>query len=279
MAKEPNRAAAHRGPTLAAGTVPRAFGRRMVMRRKFALSFPRHAAGILSLDLCPRRRSIGAPHGGVRRIKTAVGRCPLFALNRRNPLRPPGANGIADPSTDPLADIDWLKTTKGRHMAGKLARKAAPELTEGDKAPAFTLLRDGGDRVALKDFKGRNLVLYFYPKADTPGCTTESIAFSTLRAAFAKAGTDILGVSADSVAKQDKFKAKHKLTIPLGSDESKEMLEAYGAWGEKSMYGLKFVGVIRKTFLIGADGRIVKIWPKVRVKGHAEEVLEAAKTI
>ena len=164
-------------------------------------------------------------------------------------------------------------------MPRKLARKAAPELAEGDKAPPFTLLRDGGEHVSLKDFKGRNLVLYFYPKADTPGCTTESIAFSTLRAAFAKAGTDILGVSADSVAKQDKFKAKHKLTIALGSDESKEMLEAYGAWGEKSMYGLKFVGVIRKTFLIGPDSRIVKIWPKVRVKGHAEEVLEAAKAI
>ena len=159
------------------------------------------------------------------------------------------------------------------------ARKAEPELAEGDKAPPFTLLRDGGGRVSLKDFKGRNLVLYFYPKADTPGCTTESIAFSKLRAAFAKAGTDILGGSADSVAKQDKFKAKHKLTIALGSDESKEMLEAYGAWGEKSMYGLKFIGVIRKTFLIGADSRIIKIWPKVRVKGHAEEVLEAAKAI
>jgi peroxiredoxin Q/BCP len=190
-------------------------------------------------------------------------------------LRPSSANGIANS----LADIDRLKTTKGRHMAGKLARKTAPELTEGDKAPAFTLPRDGGERVSLKDFKGRNLVLYFYPKADTPGCTTESIAFSKLRAAFAKVDTDILGVSADSVAKQDKFKAKHKLSIALGSDESKEMLEAYGAWGEKSMYGLKFIGVIRKTFLIGADGRIVKIWPKVRVKGHAEEVLEAAKAI
>lgn len=200
-----------------------------------------------------------------------------------SPLRGPGANGIASSSArvpaDASADIDRLKTTKGRHMARASARAKPPELAEGDKAPAFTLPRDGGERVSLKDFKGRNLVLYFYPKADTPGCTTESIAFSKLRAAFAKAGTDILGVSADSVAKQDKFKAKHKLTIPLGSDESKEMLEAYGAWGEKSMYGLKFIGVIRKTFLIGADGRIVKIWPKVRVKGHAEEVLEAAQAI
>jgi peroxiredoxin Q/BCP len=170
-----------------------------------------------------------------------------------------------------MADIDRSKTTKGRRMARELA--------VGDKAPAFTLDRDGGKTVSLKDFKNRNLVLYFYPKADTPGCTKESIAFSKHRAAFAKAGTDILGVSADAVVKQDKFKAKHKLTIPLGSDESKTMLQAYGAWGEKSMYGLKFIGVIRKTFLIGPDGRILRIWPKVRVPGHVEEVLEAVQAL
>src|ERR1700710_745293 len=170
-----------------------------------------------------------------------------------------------------MSDIDRRKATKGRHMARELAL--------GAKAPAFSLPRDGGEKVALKDFKGRKLVLYFYPKADTPGCTKESIAFSSLRAAFAKAGTDILGVSADPVAKQDKFKAKHKLAIPLASDESKEMLQAYGAWGEKSMYGLKFVGAIRKPSLTGADGRIARVWPKVRVPGHAEEVLEAARAL
>ncbi len=118
--------------------------------------------------------------------------------------------------------------------------------------------------MSLKDFKGRNLVLYFYPKADTPGCTKEAIAFSGLRAAFAKAGTDILGVSADPVAAQDKFKSKHKLKIALGSDESKAMLEAYGAWGEKSMYGRKFMGVIRKTFLIDGKAASSRIWPKVQ---------------
>ena len=155
----------------------------------------------------------------------------------------------------------------------------ARELAAGAKAPAFSLPRDGGGKVSLKDFKDRNLVLYFYPKADTPGCTKEAIAFSRLRAAFAKAGTEILGVSADAVAAQDKFKAKHKLAIPLASDENKDMLEAYGAWGEKSMYGRKFMGVIRKTFLIGGDGRIVRVWPKVRVPGHAEEVLEAARAM
>ena len=152
-------------------------------------------------------------------------------------------------------------------------------LVAGAKAPAFTLARDGGEVVSLKDFKGRNLVLYFYPKADTPGCTTEALAFSRLAASFAKAGTDILGVSADPVAAQDKFKAKHKLKIPLASDESKAMLQAYGAWGEKSMYGRKFMGVIRKTFLIDAKGRIAQVWPKVRVAGHAEEVLAAAKAL
>jgi len=155
----------------------------------------------------------------------------------------------------------------------------ARELTAGAKAPAFTLPRDGGASVSLRDFKGRNLVLYFYPKADTPGCTKEAIAFSRLRASFAKTGTDILGVSADSVAAQDKFKAKHKLKIALASDETKKMLQAYGAWGEKSMYGRKYMGVLRKTFLIDRQGRIGRIWPKVSVPGHAEEALDAARAL
>ena len=153
------------------------------------------------------------------------------------------------------------------------------ELAAGAKAPAFRLARDGGATVSLADFKGRNLVLYFYPKADTPGCTKEAIAFSRLRSAFAKAGTEILGVSADPIPAQDKFKSKHKLTIALASDEAKAMLQAYGAWGEKSMYGRKFMGVIRKTFLIDSRGRVARVWPKVRVPGHAEEVLEAAKAL
>lgn len=153
------------------------------------------------------------------------------------------------------------------------------ELVAGAKAPAFNLPRDGGGKVSLKEFKGRNLVLYFYPKADTLGCTKEALAFSRLRAEFAKADTAVLGVSADPVPAQDKFKSKHKLTIALGSDETKKMLAAYGAWGEKSMYGRKFMGVIRKTFLIDAAGRIVRAWPKVRVPGHAEEVLLAAREL
>lgn len=153
------------------------------------------------------------------------------------------------------------------------------ELAVGAKAPAFTLPRDGGGQVSLAEFRGRKLVLYFYPRADTSGCTKEAIAFSGLAKAFARAGIDVLGVSADPVRKQDAFKAKYKLAIPLASDETHKMLEAYGVWTEKSMYGRRFMGVARKTFLIGADGRIARIWPKVQVEGHAEEVLAAGKEL
>jgi thioredoxin-dependent peroxiredoxin len=153
------------------------------------------------------------------------------------------------------------------------------ELKVGQKAPAFSLPRDGGGSVSLAEFKGRKLVIYFYPRADTPGCTRESIAFSQLRAEFARAGTDILGVSADPVKAQEAFKKKHDLSIGLLSDETHRMLEAYGAWGKKSMYGKSFTGVLRSTFLIGPDGRIAHIWPKVRVEGHAAEVLQAAKAL
>lgn len=149
----------------------------------------------------------------------------------------------------------------------------------GDKAPAFSLPRDSGGTVSLKDYAGKKLVLYFYPRADTPGCTREAIEFSKLKAAFARVDTEILGVSADPVPAQDKFKSKHKLSITLASDEKHKMLEAYGVWQEKSMYGRKFLGVVRATFLIGPDQRIAKVWPKVSVAGHAEEVLAAAKDL
>ena len=155
----------------------------------------------------------------------------------------------------------------------------ATELAVGSRAPGFKLPRDGGGTVALADFKGRTLVIYFYPKADTPGCIREAIDFSRLRADFQKAGADILGVSADSVAAQEKFRAKHDLKVALLSDETHKMLEAYGVWGKKSLYGRSFMGITRSTFLIGADGRIARIWPKVKVDGHAAEVLAAAKAL
>lgn len=153
------------------------------------------------------------------------------------------------------------------------------ELAVGQKAPAFSLPRDGGGEVSLKDFKGRKLVIYFYPRADTPGCTKESTDFSRLRREFLKAETEILGVSADPVEAQEAFKKKHELSVGLLSDETHGVLEAYGAWGKKSMYGKTFMGILRTTFLIGADGRIAHIWPKVKVEGHAEKVLEAAKAL
>ena len=153
------------------------------------------------------------------------------------------------------------------------------ELGPGTIAPTFILPRDGGGTISLADFAGRKLVLYFYPRADTTGCTKEAIDFSRLRGAFSKAGAEILGVSADPVPAQDKFKAKHKLAIALASDEKHRMLEAYGVWQEKSMYGRKFMGIVRTTVLIGTDQRVARVWPKVSVTGHAEEVLAAARAL
>ena len=155
----------------------------------------------------------------------------------------------------------------------------ASKVTPGSKAPRFTLPRDSGGKVSLADFKGRKLVLYFYPKADTSGCTREAIDFSRLKSAFARAGTDVLGVSADPVAKLEKFKAKHGLTVSLGSDETREMLDAYGVWAEKSLYGRKYMGILRNTYLIGPDGKVAQVWEKVKVAGHADEVLAAAKAL
>jgi thioredoxin-dependent peroxiredoxin len=152
-------------------------------------------------------------------------------------------------------------------------------LDVGDKAPNFKLPGDDGGTVSLADFKGRKLVVYFYPRADTPGCTRESIDFSKLRAAFTKAGTDVIGVSADPVKAQEAFKKKHKLSVGLLSDETHAMLETYGAWGKKSMYGKTFMGITRMTYLIGPDGRVAQVWPKVKVDGHAGEVLAAAKAL
>lgn len=168
-------------------------------------------------------------------------------------------------------------TTSPRSKTAK--RTAAAALAIGDKAPAFSLPCAGGETTSLKDFAGHKLVLFFYPRADTSGCTQEAIAFSRLREQFRRADTEILGVSADPVAAQTAFKAKHSLTIPLGSDESHQALEAYGVWQEKSMYGRKFMGIVRSTFLVGPDGRITRIWPKVSVTGHAEEVLAAAEAL
>lgn len=150
-------------------------------------------------------------------------------------------------------------------------------LKTGDHAPDFQLHRDGNGMVKLSDYIGRKIVLFFYPKDDTSGCTAEAIDFSSLKQEFEAAGTSVLGMSPDSVRKHDKFKQKHDLSVPLLSDEEKTTLNKYGVWVEKSMYGRKYMGVERSTFLIGPDGKIIRAWRKVTVPGHAQEVLEAAR--
>ncbi|NGN39613.1 peroxiredoxin [Mesorhizobium sp. CGMCC 1.15528] len=153
------------------------------------------------------------------------------------------------------------------------------ELSAGDNAPDFELPRDGGGELSLTSLRGQKVVLYFYPKDDTSGCTAESIDFSALKSDFEKAGAIVLGMSPDSVKSHDKFKTKHKLAVELVADEERKALESYGVWTEKSMYGRKYMGVERTTFLIGSDGRIARIWRKVKVPGHAAEVLEAARAL
>ncbi len=149
----------------------------------------------------------------------------------------------------------------------------------GDKAPGFALPSGDGEQIQVSDYLGKNLVIFFYPKDDTPGCTKESIAFSQNQKAFQDANTEIVGVSIDSPKSHQKFTNKHDLTVPLASDEEKAAVEAYGVWVEKNMYGRKYMGTERATFLIGKDGNIAQIWRKVKVPGHVEAVLEAAKAL
>ena len=147
-------------------------------------------------------------------------------------------------------------------------------LEVGSKAPDFSRAADGDRQISLADYAGKKLVIYFYPKDDTPGCTTEAIEFNAQAGAFAAANTEIVGVSADSVEKHEKFKTKHNLGVTLLSDPDQKMLEAYGVWVEKNMYGKKYMGIERATFLVGEDGKILHIWRKVRVKGHVDAVLD-----
>jgi peroxiredoxin Q/BCP len=162
-----------------------------------------------------------------------------------------------------------------RRNEGGMAR----DLNAGDAAPAFALPTDGGGQARLGDLKGKAVVLYFYPKDDTSGCTAEAIAFSGLKPKFAAAGADVIGVSPDTAASHDRFKTKHQLAIALAADPERSAIEAYGVWKEKSMYGRKYFGVERTTFLIDRAGRIARVWRKVKVPGHAEEVLAAAEAL
>lgn len=153
------------------------------------------------------------------------------------------------------------------------------DLDVGDVAPQFELPRDGGGSLSLASLRGRPVVLYFYPQDDTTSCTNEAIGFSQLKLEFEKAGAVVIGLSPDSVKKHDKFKAKYDLAVDLVADEERKVIEAYHLWVEKTMYGRKYMGVERATFLIGKDGRIARIWRQVRVKGHAEEVLAAVRAL
>ena len=155
----------------------------------------------------------------------------------------------------------------------------AKELREGDPAPNIDLPTDGSGHFKLASARGKAVVVYFYPKDDTSGCTLEAIDFSGRKKDFEKAGATIIGISPDSVSDHDKFKAKHDLTISLAADEEKEVAEAYGVWVEKSMYGRKYMGVDRSTFLVDPKGKLAKIWRKVKVEGHVQEVLDATKAL
>lgn len=182
----------------------------------------------------------------------------------------------AEKPAKPKADA--AKTKAEKPAPGKTDAPAVV-LKEGDSAPAFALPGAGGETVSLAAFSGKKVALYFYPKDDTTGCTKEAIEFNALRDKFAKANTIVVGMSPDSTKSHDKFREKHDLALPLAADETKETLLAYGVWVEKSMYGRKYLGVERTTFLIDQSGRIARIWRKVKVPGHAEDVLAAAAAL
>jgi peroxiredoxin Q/BCP len=177
---------------------------------------------------------------------------------------------VDDSGHTPYLCGNSYKSIKGRAMT---------ELEVGDVAPQFSLPADGGVTLGLAELRGKIVVLFFYPQDDTPTCTTEAVDFSRLNAAFKKAGAVVIGISPDSLTKHEKFKKKHGLATHLAADESRHAIEGYGVWAEKAMYGRKYMGVVRSTFLIDREGRIARIWRKVRVAGHADEVLEAAKAL
>ena len=213
-----------------------------------------------------RKARPAASKASVKRPAAKTGRGAAAKSSKRSKKRQTSARATSS------------KTSKAS-AAARSNRKTAPRpaLAEGETAPAFHLPRDGGNTVSLQDFAGQKLVLFFYPRADTPGCTREAIDFTRLNGAFVATGTAVVGVSGDAPKAQEAFRNKHQLSVPLASDEQHEMLEAYGAWGEKSMYGRTFEGIIRTTVLIGTDGKVIKIWRHVRVDGHADEVLAAAQ--
>jgi peroxiredoxin Q/BCP len=199
------------------------------------------------------------------------------ATGKKSGKKPPARATPAPSHTAPSKKLKPPVPAGSAPLAKKPGATIGKPVVEGARAPAFRLPRDGGSTVSLADYSGKKLVLFFYPRADTPGCTKEAIDFTRLADAFTQSQIAVLGISADPPKAQEAFRDKHQLAVPLASDEQHGMLEAYGVWGEKSMYGRTFQGILRTTVLIGADGRIIRIWRNVRVDGHADEVLAAAQ--
>ncbi len=258
MSKKTRKKSSKKSPRKSSGKSSAAIPRKTASAKKARVPSSKSAKTqkeSLPAKTSPSKRTVTKKAGGATR--TASQKPPLKALKSSSPKTP-----AAKPPT-----------------ASKTAavKAEAASLVEGAKAPDFHLPRDGGGTVSLSDYAGSKLVLFFYPRADTPGCTKEAIDFTRLSAAFAEAGTALLGVSADPPKAQEAFRDKHELAMPLASDEAHQMLDAYGVWREKSMYGKTFLGIVRTTVLLGADGRILRIWRNVRVDGHADEVLAAAQ--
>ena len=252
-------------------------------RKKSPKTASRKVAGAQSVKSAKTLRTKSASKSGKTTTQKA-GKA-VAGASHKAPSKPlkPGAAGPAGParSKQAAARPGAGKPAVGNRPGANADPKTAPmsALTAGAKAPAFRLPRDGGGIVSLSDYSGKNLVLFFYPRADTPGCTREAIDFTRLSGAFGQSRTALLGVSADPPRAQEAFRDKHQLATPLLSDEQHSMLEAYGVWGEKSMYGKTFQGILRTTILIGGDGRILKIWRHVKVDGHADEVLAAVRAL
>jgi thioredoxin-dependent peroxiredoxin len=236
-----------------------------------------------------RKKSLKSPTSkttrGASRTKPkgspSKSRKPLASKTSKNAKIGQAGNSVLEgshgASSKPLKSGGVRRTAEPAPGRAGRPKATASAIAEGASAPSFRLPRDGGSTVSLSDYAGNKLVVFFYPRADTPGCTREAIDFTRLSRAFSECGTAVLGVSADPIKAQEVFRNKHQLGVPLASDETHDMLRAYGAWGEKSMYGRTFLGILRTTVLIGRDGMIVRIWRNVRVEGHADEVLAVAQ--
>jgi thioredoxin-dependent peroxiredoxin len=251
-------------------------------RKKSPKPAPRKAARAQTAKSAKSRpsqnRSVAAGKSGKKQGRNATSGESHKAATKR--LKPPAAAPVrakAVAAAKPGSAIAPKTKPSGGKSTAPAGRTSV--LAEGAMAPDFQLPRDGGGTVALSDYAGKKLVLFFYPRADTPGCTREAIDFTRLASGFAASQTAILGVSADPPRAQEAFRDKHQLSHPLLSDETHGMLGAYGVWGEKSMYGRTFQGILRTTVLIGENGRIIRVWRNVKVDGHADDVLAAVRAL